>query len=103
MGKGSESLDAAGNLYIADSGNNRIRRVDTSSIISTVAGNGVSGHSGDGGSATNASLNYPYGVAVDGSGSIYVLDAGNKRVQVFGSLPVAARPTSWGRLKALYR
>ena len=51
--------DASGNLYIADSANNRIRKVNTNGIITTVAGNGSAGYAGDGGAATNASLNYP--------------------------------------------
>ena len=58
-------LGSAGNLYIADTYNNRIRKVDTNGIITTVAGNGTNGYSGDGGAATNASLYYPYGVALD--------------------------------------
>ena len=65
------ALDAAGNLFIADNGNNRIRKVDTNGIITTVAGNGTFGHSGDGGAATNANLNSASGVAVDAAGNLY--------------------------------
>ncbi|NCX94789.1 MAG: hypothetical protein EBX41_00005, partial [Chitinophagia bacterium] len=67
------AVDASGNVYIADTHNNRIRKVNTSGIISTIAGNGSSyGYSGDGGAATAASLYYPYGVAVDASGNVYI-------------------------------
>jgi RHS repeat-associated protein len=75
------TVDASGNLYIADSGNHRIRKVDTSGIITTVAGNGTSGYSGDGGPATQAQLNYPWGVAVDASGNLYIIDSGNYRIR----------------------
>ncbi len=75
------ALDAAGNLYIADSGNHRIRKVDTNGIITTVAGNGNSVYAGDGGTATNASLNYPIGVALDASGNLYIADSGNNRIR----------------------
>jgi sugar lactone lactonase YvrE len=78
-------VDASGNLFIADEGNNRIRKVDTNGIITTVAGNGPSGYSGsysgDGGAATNANLNWPYGVAVDASGNLFISDKGNNRVR----------------------
>ncbi len=63
------TIDSAGNLYIADSGNDRIRKVTPTGIITTVAGNGVHGSSGDGGQATSAMLNEPYGVAVDSAGT----------------------------------
>jgi uncharacterized protein YjiK len=75
------AVDAAGNLYIADSTNNRIRKVDPSGIITTVAGNGTYGYSGDGGPATSASLYNPHGVAVDGSGNIYIADTYNQVIR----------------------
>ncbi|MCH8267492.1 MAG: hypothetical protein IH846_08240, partial [Acidobacteria bacterium] len=61
-------VDAVGNLYIADTVNQRIRKVSADGTITTVAGNGDSGFSGDGGPATSASLNFPEGVAVDAVG-----------------------------------
>ncbi len=71
-------VDIAGNLYIADTGNNVIRKVDASTgIMTTVAGNGKAGYSGDGGAATSAQLNTPYGVAVDIAGNLYVADVEN--------------------------
>jgi len=75
------AVDAAGNLYIADGGNYRIRKVSPVGIITTVAGNGSEGFSGDGGSATAASLGKPYGVAVDAAGNIYVADTNNGRIR----------------------
>jgi len=75
------ALDAAGNLYIADSGNNRIRRVGLDGIITTVVGDAQSGFSGDGGAAINASLFDPRGLAVDGAGNLYFADAGNERIR----------------------
>jgi sugar lactone lactonase YvrE len=79
------AFDAFGNLYIADLGNNRIRKVDTNGIISTVAGIGpgaTSGsYSGDGGAATNAGLYYPADVALDAIGNLYIADGGNNRVR----------------------
>jgi sugar lactone lactonase YvrE len=69
------AFDGAGNLYFGDKWNFRVRKVDTNGIITTVAGNGTQGYSGDGGPATSASLYYPRGVAVDGAGNLYILDA----------------------------
>jgi sugar lactone lactonase YvrE len=75
------TADALGNLYIADTGNNRVRRVDTAGSIATVAGNGILGYSGDGGSALNASLYQPHGVALDAAGNLYIADWGNNRIR----------------------
>jgi secreted PhoX family phosphatase len=77
----SIALDPSGNLYIADTDNHRIRKVTSEGVISTVAGNGTRGYLGDGGPATAALLSYPYGVAVDAAGSLYIADAGNNRIR----------------------
>jgi hypothetical protein len=75
-------VDGAGNLYIADFGNDRVREVNAvTGIITTVAGNGTGGYSGDGGAATIAELHYPMGVAVDGAGNLYIADYDNERVR----------------------
>jgi streptogramin lyase len=76
------AFDAAGNLYIADSYYNVVRRVDAvSGIITTVAGTGSSGYSGDGGPATSAQLNFPRSVASDASGNLYIADSDNQRIR----------------------
>jgi uncharacterized protein (TIGR03437 family) len=75
------AVDAQGNLYIADTGNNRIRQVSTSGTVTTVAGNGVAAFRGDGGVATAASLSAPTGIAVDAAGNLYIADTGNNRVR----------------------
>jgi trimeric autotransporter adhesin len=76
------TVDRAGNLYITDRGNNVIRKVTAATgLITTVAGNGTAGYSGDGGQATSASLNQPYGVAVDRSGNIYIADYYNSLIR----------------------
>jgi uncharacterized protein (TIGR03437 family) len=75
------ALDSAGNLYIADADNNRVRKVATSGVITTVAGTGGTAFNGDGGAATSANLNIPSDVAVDSSGNLYIGDAGNNRVR----------------------
>jgi sugar lactone lactonase YvrE len=79
------AVDSAGNIYIADFGNNRVRMVTLSTLnISTVAGNGTAGFSGDGGAATSAALYRPAGVSVDASGNLYIADTNNNRVRVVG-------------------
>jgi sugar lactone lactonase YvrE len=72
------AVDRAGNFFIADKIECRIRRVDTNGIISTIAGNGSNGFSGDGGSATNASINQPLALAVDSFGNLFIADSGNR-------------------------
>lgn len=80
-GPGAVAYDASGNLYIADTRNHVIRRVDVSGNISTVAGSGVQGFAGDGGPATSAALNSPSGIAVDGAGNLYIADTENQRIR----------------------
>jgi sugar lactone lactonase YvrE/ribosomal protein L27 len=75
------AFDAAGNWYISDLFNHCIRKVDTNGIITTVAGNGASAYQGDGGPATNASLDRPQGVAIDPVGNIYIADTANNRIR----------------------
>jgi len=75
------AVDASGNLFIADDYNNRIRKVSASGIVTTVAGNGAQGFSGDGGPATSAELYYPNGVAVDASGNLFIAEGGNDRIR----------------------
>lgn len=68
------TIDASGNLYVAEHGGHRIRKITPAGIISTVAGSGVSGHTGDGGAATAAKISYPTDVAFDGAGNMYISD-----------------------------
>src|SRR5438132_12975483 len=76
------AFDPAGNLYFSDTFNNRIRRVDAKTrVISTVAGNGDKGYSGDGGPATAAALNEPYGIVLDRAGNIFIADRLHRRVR----------------------
>ncbi len=84
------AIDFAGNLYIADAGNNRVRRVDPAGIITTVAGTGTDGFSGDGGLAASAMLNFPWAVTVDNSGSVYIADRVNSRIRRVSGPPLAA-------------
>jgi len=79
------AVDSSGNLYVADTGNRRIRRVSAAGIVTTVAGNGTAGFSGDGGPAVSASLSLPQGVAVDGAGNLYIADTNNNRIRKVSS------------------
>ncbi len=94
------AVDPAGNVYIADQHNERVRQVGVDGIITTIAGNGTFGLSGDGGQATQASLNSPAGVAVGADGTIYIADRLNHRIRrveaestrVVSSPSIAGRP-----------
>jgi hypothetical protein len=75
------AVDDDGNLYFVDRGNARVRRIDAAGIITTIAGNGKDGYSGDGGPATEARINLPEGLWVDASGNVYIADTYNRRVR----------------------
>ena len=81
------AVDGSGNLFIADTFNQRIRQVDVTGIITTVAGNGVQGFSGDGGPATSARLSFPAGVAMDGFGNVFIADQSNHRIRQVAPAP----------------
>src|ERR1700691_917364 len=76
--------DGSGNLYVADAGDHRVRKVASNGVIETLAGTGISGFSGDGGPAAQAQLNSPYGLALDWQGNLYIADLGNARVRRVG-------------------
>jgi sugar lactone lactonase YvrE len=78
-------VDGNGNLYIADTGNHRIRKVDVNGIITTVAGDGTATFSGDSGPATEAGLNGPTGIFAAADGTLYIADTGNHRVRAVGT------------------
>ncbi|TEB14137.1 Serine/threonine-protein kinase PknD [Pelotomaculum sp. FP] len=100
------AVDSAGNLYIADSANSVVRRVDPNGIISTIAGTGTAGFSGDGSPAAGAQLNNPYSVAVDGAGDLYIGDTYNYRVRYVklasGTAPVLTALTLSGSPALIY-
>ena len=75
------AIDGSGNIYFAETNNNVIRKISTAGIISTVAGTGIGGFSGDGGPATVAQLNGPYGIDIDASGNLYISDFSNNRMR----------------------
>ena len=92
------AVDGSGNLYIADSNNHRIRKVDLSGTITTVAGNGMAGYSGDGGAAIQAQLNAPAGIFIDGLGNLYIADSENHRIRkvdTSGTISTVAGNKTW--------
>ena len=87
------ALDASGNLYIADQLNNRVRKIAADGTITTVAGTGTASFTGDGGAATSATLNHPCGLAVDGSGNLYIADTGShviRKITAAGTISTVA-------------
>jgi len=100
---GDLALDSAGNLFITSgafvgSGSaNVIRKVNSGGVISTVAGNGTEGYSGDGGPATSAALNRPEGLAVDGNGNLFIADQGNQRIRKVSKGIIATVAGNGGR------
>ncbi|MFN2642360.1 MAG: SMP-30/gluconolactonase/LRE family protein [Actinomycetota bacterium] len=82
----SLAVDESGDVFVADLGNSRIRKIDTNGTITTVAGSGARGFSGDGGAARRARLFYPTGVALDSFGALFIADFGNNRVRFVDTL-----------------
>ncbi len=78
----SIAVDAQGNIYVADTNNNAIRLFPLGGTVSTIAGNGTLGYTGDGGTATVAELNNPRALAVTSSGNVYFADTGNNAVRL---------------------
>jgi uncharacterized protein (TIGR03437 family) len=76
------TIDAAGNVYVADTNNSRIRKITTDGTITTIAGSRSTGYGGDGGSATAAALNFPRSIAVSSNGTVYIADTGNHAIRV---------------------
>jgi sugar lactone lactonase YvrE len=89
-------FDNTGNIYIADNNNNKIRKIDTSGIISTIAGTGAAGFSGDGGPAVHAKLNQPWGLALDKKGNLFVADSYNHRVRKIDTAGIITTVVSHG-------
>src|SRR5207237_547224 len=83
------AIGPSGNLYIVDSDNNRVREVTPDGMIRTVAGTGAPGAGGDGGPAVSAQLNFPYGIARDAAGNLYIADHGNHRVRMVTATGIA--------------
>jgi sugar lactone lactonase YvrE len=98
----AEDIAAApdGTLYIADTDSNRIRKIDAAGVITTVAGTGEPGVGGDGGSALEAQLDYPEGIALDGAGNLYIADQGNSRVRLLTSTGVLKTVAGNGQARA---
>jgi len=93
------TTDSQDILYIADTNNQRIRKVNTSGIISTVAGNGTNGFSGDGGQSTSAQLNYPRGMFIDSANNLYIADMYSsviRKVDAYGIITTIAGNTTTG-------
>ena len=92
----SLTFDAHGNLYFTDANNNRVRKIDTAGIITTIAGTGTAAFAGDGGTATAASLQYPNDVKIDKAGNIYIADMYNDRIRVINTAGIISTVAGTG-------
>jgi len=98
------AFDKSGNLYIVEANGDRIRKLSTTGVISLFAGTGISGYSGDGGKATAAQLWFPYGVAADNAGNVYIADSGNnviRKVSTAGVMTTFAKDSRFVLLAGL--
>ena len=107
-GVGGMAFDQSGNLYFSDRGNHVIRKINTAGIISTIAGNGTAGSSGDGGAATSAKLNSPENIAIDATGNLYIKEPQNgkiRKVDLSGNIStyatIATNSSGGGRAMAI--
>ena len=89
-------VDLSGNLYVADRNNHRVRRIDASGTITTVAGTGIPDWGGDGGPAIEAHLNFPSDVVCDGKGNLYISDRSNNRIRKVNSKGVISTVVGLG-------
>ena len=94
------AFDHTGNLYISDRDNERIRKVDTAGVISTIAGDGSAGYSGDGVLGTKTSISFPLGITVDPHGDVVFGDADNKRIRMIDSHGIITTIAGTGKNKA---
>ena len=90
------TIDTIGNIYFCDYDNYRVRQIDTSGIVHTIAGNGVSGYGGDGGPATNAIINYLQGIYYDIDGNLYLTDVFNNRLRKINAAGVMSTVAGTG-------
>ncbi len=90
------AFDGLGNVYVADAGENRVRKISLDGTIQTLAGSGQAGYSGDGGPAIAARLNHPYGIALDLAGDLYIADLGNARVRMIDTAGIISTVAGGG-------
>jgi sugar lactone lactonase YvrE len=98
------AFDAGGNLYVADTRNNRVRKINPSGVITTFAGTGLTGYSGDGGPAASAAVSQPNSVTVDNQGNVFIADTGNnviRKVDTAGTISTFATPGPFGFLSTV--
>jgi uncharacterized protein (TIGR03437 family) len=87
---GMVAVDAVGNIYFGDTGNHRVRRIDTNGVITTIAGTGAASSTGDGGPASAAAVREPFGVALDPFGNLFILESGGQRIRRIANVAPAA-------------